>query len=61
MIFSFQTYLTAFFAIMSNVSNCLLYAVSENPLTKQDIGRFHPFFKQGVYEYTKNENDFINR
>lgn len=55
-----EAYLTAFLAIMSNVSSCPIYAVAATPLTKQDLGLFHPFFKQGVYEYTKNETDFDN-
>ena len=43
---------------MSNVSTSRIYAVSDTPVTKQDVGYFHPFFKQGIYEYTKNENDY---
>lgn len=54
----FQAYLTALLAIMSNVSECSIYSVSDRQLTKQDMGQLHPFFKQGVYEYTKNESDF---
>jgi len=48
-----EAYLTAFVAIMSNVSTCPIYAISDKQLNKQDLGLFHPFFKQGVYEFTR--------
>jgi len=43
---------------MSNMSDCSIYAVTDHQLSKQDLSNFNPFFKQGVYEYTKNETDF---
>ncbi|XP_066931850.1 kinesin-like protein KIF16B [Clytia hemisphaerica] len=53
-----EAYLTALLAIVSNMNGSCIYAVTDRQLTKQDLGNFHPFFKQGVYEYTKNETDF---
>ena len=53
-----QAYLTALLAIMSNMTGSCIYAVTDRQLCKQDLANFHGFFKQGVYEYTKNETDF---
>ena len=43
---------------MSNINTCPIYAVTDKALTKQDLGYFHPFFKQGVYEYTRQYTKF---
>lgn len=43
---------------MSNMTGSCIYAVTDRQLCKQDLANFHGFFKQGVYEYTKNETDF---
>lgn len=48
-----EAYLKALFAILSNISSCPVSVVSDLPIKKPDVGRFHPFFKQGVFEYSK--------
>ncbi|XP_065060807.1 kinesin-like protein KIF16B isoform X2 [Rhopilema esculentum] len=48
-----EAYLKALFAILSNIATCPVSLITEQPLTKQDVGRFHQFFKQGVFEITK--------
>jgi len=48
-----EAYLKALFAILSNISTSPLSVFAENPVTKQVVGRFHSFFKQGVFEFTK--------
>lgn len=53
-VLSFQTYLQSFIGLCSKISDCPISAMSGRPLTKRDLCDFAPFFKQGIFEQTKN-------
>lgn len=49
-----ETYLQSFIGLCSKISDCPISAMSGRPLTKRDLCDFAPFFKQGIFEQTKN-------
>ncbi|XP_022799911.1 kinesin-like protein KIF16B isoform X2 [Stylophora pistillata] len=49
-----ETYLQSFIGLCSKIEDCPISAMSGRPLTKRDLCDFAPFFKQGIFEQTKN-------
>ncbi|KAJ7384732.1 hypothetical protein OS493_020319 [Desmophyllum pertusum] len=49
-----ETYLQSFIGLCSKIPDCPISAMTGRPLTKRDLCDFAPFFKQGIFEQTKN-------
>ncbi|XP_067029065.1 kinesin-like protein KIF16B isoform X1 [Acropora muricata] len=49
-----ETYLQSFIGLCSKIEDCPISSMIGRPLTKRDLCDFAPFFKQGIFEQTKN-------
>lgn len=49
-----ETYLQSFIGLCSKIPDCPISSMIGRPLTKRDLCDFAPFFKQGIFEQTKN-------
>ncbi|XP_068717325.1 kinesin-like protein KIF16B [Montipora capricornis] len=49
-----ETYLQSFIGLCSKIPDCPISSMTDRHLTKRDLCDFSPFFKQGIFEQTKN-------